>query len=72
MSLMPVFAQASPVGSPMDSSFLFMMLMVLGTTFVTPPALSWIVKRSLVLPAPPRGSVDHDALDALVSGEDAL
>ena len=33
MSLMPVFAQAGPGGSPMDSSFMFMMLMVLGIVY---------------------------------------
>ena len=68
-----IFAQMGLAAAAITSGeFGAVMLMVLGTTFVTPPALSWIVKRSLALPAPPRGSVDHDALDALVSGEDAL
>ena len=68
-----IFAQMGLAAAAITSGeFGAVMLMVLGTTFVTPPALSWIVKRSLAPPAPPRGSVDHDALDALVSGEDAL
>ena len=64
-----IFAQMGLAAAAITSGeFGAVMLMVLGTTFVTPPALSWVVKRSLAPPT--RAPASGDALEALVSGED--
>ncbi|MBI2795193.1 MAG: cation:proton antiporter [Gemmatimonadetes bacterium] len=67
-----IFAQMGLAAAAItQGEFGAIMLMVLGTTFVTPPALSWLARRERVAAGTHRAPAEADALEELVTGDPA-
>ena len=67
-----IFAQMGLAAAAItQGEFGAIMLMVLGTTFVTPPALTWLARRSGAAANARRAPTEAGALEDLVTGDPA-
>ena len=65
-----IFAQMGLAAAAItQGEFGAIMLMVLGTTFVTPPALTWLARRAGAAGNARRAPAEADALEELVTGD---